>query len=397
MSNLLRKYLKGDPILWVTFIMLCMLSIVEMYSASSTLAFKSSSYSSPVLKHAGFLMAGLVLAYLVHLVPYKYIRMMSYVGIVLSLVTLVFVQIRGVEANGAARWLVIGGVQFQPSELGKISLIILVADLIARIKNKPENQARLFKYLLAITFLVSGLILLENFSTAAILFFVVMLMIFIAKISDKNLVILGLAMTLGVVFIFTAFKVVPEDKMPEAFHRGYTWVNRIDRFSDKSEENKYKLTDENLQEIQGKIAIARGGFTGLMPGNSVQRDFLPQAYSDFIYAIIVEELGLAGGVFVIFIFMTLLFRAGMIATKSNSLFPAILVIGLSLIIVIQAFVSMAVSTSLGPVTGQPLPMVSRGGTSILITSVYFGIIIGVTRQIKEEKLKKEQPISIDDL
>ena len=166
----------------------------------------------------------------------------------------------------------------------------------------------------------------------------------------------------------------------------YTWVARIDRFtSDKGgEEDKYEITDDNRQVQHGRIAIARGGFFGVMPGNSIERDYLPQAYSDFIYAIIVEELGLFGGIFVILLYLILLFRAGRIATESPTVFPAVLVIGLSLMIVIQAFVSMSVATSLGPVTGQPLPLISRGGTSILITCIYFGVIFGITRQIKED-------------
>ena len=204
----------------------------------------------------------------------------------------------------------------------------------------------------------------------------------------KKLLFLVVVLVSAVVLGLTAFKVIPKETMPDFLERGYTWVARIDRFADKETyEEKYSITDDNLQEQHGKIAIARGGFFGLMPGNSVQRDFLPQAYSDFIYAIIVEELGMFGGIFLIVMFMILLYRAGRIATMSRTVFPAILVMGLTLMIVIQAFVSMAVSTGLGPVTGQPMPLISRGGTSILITSIYFGIIFGVTRQIKEERLQ----------
>ena len=188
-------------------------------------------------------------------------------------------------------------------------------------------------------------------------------------------------------------------------------VARIDRFTgDKeadAETSKYEINDENRQVQHGRIAIARGGVFGVGPGNSVERDFLPQAYSDFIYAIVVEELGLIGGIFVILLYLVLLYRAGRIATTSPTVFPAVLVIGLSLMIVTQAFVSMSVATSLGPVTGQPLPLISRGGTSILITCLYFGVILGVTRQIKEsnqgknemdEKPEEEVPVvTLDEL
>jgi cell division protein FtsW len=190
-------------------------------------------------------------------------------------------------------------------------------------------------------------------------------------------------------FGYFSIKFIPENKLPGFLDRAPTWVNRIDRFIFEKDnpDMKYVITDENLQVQHGRIAIARGGIIGVFPGNSIERDYLPQAFSDFIYAIIVEEMGLTGGIFVILLYMVLLFRAGRIATMSKTVFPAILVIGLSLMIVMQAFVSMAVASSLGPVTGQPLPLISRGGTSILITSVYFGIIFGITRQIKEEQLK----------
>ena len=175
------------------------------------------------------------------------------------------------------------------------------------------------------------------------------------------------------------------------FKRAYTWVARIERHSDKEGKgSKYVINDKNRQEKYGQIAIARGGIFGVMPGNSVERDYLPQAYSDFIYSIIVEEMGLLGGFLVILLYLILLFRAGKIATNCSSVFPAVLVIGLSLMIVIQTFINMSVATSLIPVTGQPLPLISRGGTSILITCIYFGIILGITRQIISEQLPVEE-------
>jgi len=217
---------------------------------------------------------------------------------------------------------------------------------------------------------------------------------FIGGISIKKLGLLLLSITLFVLGGYAMIKTVPEESMPKIFDRAYTWSARIDRYTEekKQEENKYVITDENRQVQHGRIAIARGGMLGVMPGNSVERDYLPQAYSDFIYAIIVEEMGLVGGVIIILFYLVLLYRAGRIAVKSETVFPALLVIGLSLMIVLQAFVSMAVATSLGPVTGQPLPLISRGGTSIIITCIYFGIILGVTRQLKgEQHLEEEIP------
>lgn len=411
MDSLLKKYLRGDATLWVVFIMLCVVSVIEMYSASSTLAYKAESHTAPVLRHVSFLAGGALLAIFVHLIPYRFIRLMSYVGLVLSVVMLVWVLFKGQSENDATRWLVIGGVQFQPSELAKLSVIIVAADFISRIKNPETDEKKYFRNTMILLAVVCPLILLENFSTAVLLFGVVFLMMFVGRVSIKRLGLVGAAIILALVLGFGAIKLVPQDKMPDAFDRAYTWVARIDRFTgDKETENeksKYEINDENRQVQHGRIAIARGGIFGVGPGNSVERDFLPQAYSDFIYAIVVEELGLVGGIFVILLYLVLLYRAGRIATTSPTVFPAVLVIGLSLMIVTQAFVSMSVATSLGPVTGQPLPLISRGGTSILITCLYFGVILGVTRQIREsnqgknemdEKPENEVPVvSLDEL
>lgn len=387
MDSILKKYLRGDGVLWAVFIGLCFVSVVEMYSASSTLAYKAINHTVPMLRHVIFLGMGAFIAVVVHMIPYKYIRIGAFVMLAFSVATLVLVLFKGKSENDATRWLELGGFQFQPSEFGKLSLIIIAADFIARIKNSEQNEKKYFRMLIVISGIVCALILLENFSTAAILFGVILIMMFIGRIAWQKLAFVVGGIVAVALFGFATFKVVPQESMPKFLDRGYTWVNRIDRFLTEGEgdEDKYVINDENLQVQHGRIAIARGGVTGVMPGNSVQRDFLPQAYSDFIYAIIVEELGLIGGVVVILLYMILLFRAGRIATMSKTVFPAILVIGLSLMIVLQAFVSMAVATSLGPVTGQPLPMISRGGTSILITSIYFGIIFGVARQIREEQ------------
>lgn len=390
MDSILKKYLRGDGVLWAVFIGLCFVSVVEMYSASSTLAYKAINHTVPMLRHVIFLGMGAFIAVVVHMIPYKYIRIGAFVMLAFSVATLVLVLFKGKSENDATRWLELGGFQFQPSEFGKLSLIVIAADFIARIKNSEQNEKKYFRMLIVISGIVCALILLENFSTAAILFGVILIMMFIGRIAWQKLAFVVGGIVAVALFGFATFKVVPQESMPKFLDRGYTWVNRIDRYLTEGEgdEDKYVINDENLQVQHGRIAIARGGLTGVMPGNSVQRDFLPQAYSDFIYAIIVEELGLIGGVVVILLYMILLFRAGRIATMSKTVFPAILVIGLSLMIVLQAFVSMAVATSLGPVTGQPLPMISRGGTSILITSIYFGIIFGVARQIREE----QQPV-----
>lgn len=385
MDSLLKKYLRGDATLWIVFIMLCIVSIIEMYSASSTLAYKAANHTAPMLRHVGFLAGGALIAVLVHLIPFRYIRLISYLVLVLSVFMLILVLFKGKSENDASRWLVIGGFNFQPSELAKLSVIIVAADFISRIKNPKTDEKKYFWSTVIMLGIICPLILLENFSTAVILFGVVFIMMFIGRVSIKRLGILAGVILMTIILGFGAIKAIPQEKMPKAFDRAYTWTARIDRFTENTddEESKYEITDENRQVQHGRIAIARGGIFGVFPGNSIERDYLPQAYSDFIYAIIVEEMGLVGGIFVILLYLILLFRAGRIATESPTVFPAVLVIGLSLMIVIQSFVSMSVATSLGPVTGQPLPLISRGGTSILITCIYFGIIFGITRQLKE--------------
>lgn len=405
METLFKRYLKGDTILWVVFLSLCILSIIEMYSASSTLAYKASNHAAPMLRHVGFLTGGVLIAFFVHMIPYRFIRIFSYLGLVISAVLLVFVLFKGHSENDAARWLVIGGVQFQPSELAKLSVIIVAADLISRIRDNSKEEWIYFRNTIIMLIVICGLILLENFSTAAILFIVVFIMMFIGKISLKYLGSLAGILVAALLLGYGAVKTIPENSMPHAFKRAYTWMARIERHTDRgSKESKYVVNDKNRQEIYGQIAIARGGVFGVLPGNSVERDYLPQAYSDFIYSIIVEEMGLIGGIVVIILYLILLFRAGRIAMKCVSVFPAILVIGLSLMIVIQTFINMSVATSLIPVTGQPLPLISRGGTSILITCIYFGIILGITRQIISEQepvdenyVAQEDPLPVVEL
>ena len=388
MDSLLKRYLKGDATIWMVFAMLCIVSIIEMYSASSQLAYSSASHTAPIIRHVGFLALGTVLAVIVHVIPYRFIRLFAYVGLGISFFLLIFVLLKGEKSNDASRWLILFGIKFQPSEMAKISVIIVAADFISRIKNHKTDEKKYFWNTILMLAVICPLILLENFSTAFVLFGVVVLMMFIGKVSLIRLSLLGASLLLALVMGYFIVKNLPKENMPKFLDRSYTWVGRIDRFAEeKDETQKYVITDENLQEQHGKIAIARGGFFGLGPGNSIQRDYLPQAYSDFIYAIIVEETGLIGGVFVILLYLILLFRAGKIATESPTVFPAVLVIGLSLMIVIQTFVSMSVATSLGPVTGQPLPLISRGGTSTLITCIYFGIILGITSQIKQKENK----------
>ena len=415
MNNLFQKYFKGDTVLWIVFIALCVISIIEMYSASSTLAYKASSHTAPILRHVGFLSLGALFAFGIHLIPYKYIRILSYLGLFASIFLLIWASIKGQSINGAARWITIFGIQFQPSEIGKLSVIIIAADLISRIKDTVNDEKKYFLYIMIATGLICGLILLGgNLSTALLLFGVVYIMMFIGRISWKRLATIALIILTAAVAGYFVVKNTPKESMPKKFERSYTWVSRVDTFIytikqrvENKENTNISINDDNkkkgekkeldtYQTDQAKIAIARGGVFGKGPGNSIQRDYLPYAYSDFIYAIILEETGLVGGIFVIFLYLILLFRVGMIATKCNSVFSALLVIGLALMIVLQAFINMSVATNLGLVTGQPLPLISHGGTSALTTCLYFGIILGITRQLKEEQDKNGNIISQDN-
>jgi cell division protein FtsW len=274
-----------------------------------------------------------------------------------------------------------------------------VADLISRIRANPALENKYFTWIMVVSAIIIGLIFLENFSTAAILGLIVFAMMFIGRIAWKKLGII-MGSVVGLLLLgYVVVKAVPDEKMPDAFDRAYTWVARIDRTMKGDEENKYVINDENLQVQHGRIAVARGGFTGVFPGNSVERDYLPHAYDDFIFAIVIEELGLVGGIIIMLLYLWLLFRTGQIASVCQNSFPAMLVTGLGMLITLQAAVNMFVGSGFGLVTGQPLPLISRGGTSILITCIYFGIILGVIREIKaeEEKKYKQQNPMVDDL
>ena len=395
MGQLIKKYFRGDTTIWVVFFFLVLVSAVVMYSASSYLAFRAVKHTAPIFSHITFLLAGVVVAFFIHLIPMKIIRVASYLGMALSLLLLLLIPFIGVSANDASRWIDIMGIRFQPSEFAKLSLILVVADLISRIKNK-EDEAKYFYYILVVSGVTCFLIMISNLSTALLLGMVIFFMMIIGNISMRRILPpVLILMVIGILGFFVV-KQIPYDAMPTVFKRSYTWVNRIDAMilDMSSEESKFEVNDENRQTVNGRIAVARGGVFGVFPGNSVQRDYLPLAFADCIYAIIVEETGLIGGVFVMLLYLVLLFRSGIIANKSTTVYPAVLATGLMLMIVLQALISMAVSVGVGPVTGQPLPLISRGGTSILITCAYFGIIQCICREQNLRKYKKEHPEEI---
>ena len=395
MNNFLQRVFKGDRYVWIVFIALCIISIIEMFSASSSLVSRSGSIHAPIMRHVSFMAAGFVLILLIQLVDFKWMRLGGYIFWAFSIALLVYTLAFGVEQAGSARFLNIAGFQFQPSEFAKISLVLVVADQIERMQD-IEYQARYFWWVLGGVILTCLLIFLENLSTAALLFGTVLCMMFIGEVSWKRLVASLSIVLVGLTIILSVAAIIPEsvyrendNKVVKLFDRAYTWVARINNFvspsdADSEQQNKYVITDKNYQASHAQIAVARGGFLPHMPGSSVQRDYLPEAFSDYIFAIIIEEGGFFVGLIVIALYLILLYRAYKVAKTANSLFCAIVVIGVSLLIVFQALIHIAVSVHLIPVTGQPLPLVSRGGTSMIVNCIYFGIIISITRSIYTE-------------
>ncbi len=422
-QNFIQKYIKGDLPIWSIFLFLCLISVIEIYSAGSFFVNNKDNHTSELIKHSLFLLSGAGIAFAIHRMPFKWVRLLGYLFLVVSIFFLFVLAIIpashipnlniggiplfGVAVeNDAARWIAILGIKFQPSEFAKLATVIYLASLFAgdpqksllltsiakwRKRELTDEYAQNLKFWvgLSVLGLVSLLILPENLSTALLLFGVGIIMFFMANISLLRLSILLASFVVIGVLGFFLIKSIPGETLEDLhLSRAKTWENRIENFTKEDSRSKYIYNKETAQVAHSQMAIAIGGWFGSFPGNSVQRDYLPQAYADFIYAIIIEEMGLIGGIVVILLYLMFLYRAGILAKKSQTDFPALLVLGLALMIVSQAFISMAVSVHLGPVTGQPLPLLSRGGTSIIITWIYIGIIQCVARSINEANEKK---------
>ena len=380
-TNLTKKVFHGDTSVWIIFLLLCCFSLVEVFSATSTLAYKTSNIWIPIVRHASFLLAGFLMILGMVRIHYRYYSL-AILLMPLSILMLVATPIIGVSANDASRWLEIFGVQFQPSEFGKLACIVYVAFLLS--KRGKFSEKAIFQWIVVGVGIICFLILLYNFSTAFLLGIVCLLMMFIGQISLVRIGKLLLYLLLGGVVLIAVATIAPRT-VEKFLPRLETWSNRLIKHADERGEAEkeqtdktYVITDENYQVTHAKIAIARGGLFGKMPGRSVQRDFLPQAYSDFIFAIIIEELGIVGGIVVLLLYIMLMIRVGIIARRCEKLFPKYLVIGCGLLIVIQALTNMAVAVNLIPVTGQPLPLISRGGTSTMLTCIYIRTILSVS-------------------
>ena len=302
------------------------------------------------------------------------------------------------EVNGSKRWLNFFGIVFQPSELAKLTLIILVSDLLSKIKTH-DDQRKYFGIVLGITVIICGIIFIGNFSTAVLLGGVVILLSILARVKLKywgSVVLFVLTFVVSGYFFVNEAYVKNNREITGIFKRSATWVKRINNAIEDKQDNgtEYQITDDNYQYSQAMIAVARGGKSplGVLPGNSIQRDVLPQAFADYIFAIFVEEWGIIGAVFLILLYLSILFRACLKSSRYADFSAMLMVMGLALMITCQALVSMMVSVGIIPVTGQPLPMISRGGTSVLITSIYFGIIMSVSREQNEIATRQQASI-----
>lgn len=399
---------KGDKVLWMVFFFLCLISIIEVFSASSGLTYKSQDYVGPIIYHTGTIVFGFIVAIITVHIPWRYFKLMTPFLLLFSIVTLLWVLLAGTKIGDAGRWINLFGFTFQPSEIAKGSLVLAVAQILSIMQDEDGADPKAIKYILVLSIPIIFLIFLENFSTAALLSIVIYLMMILGRVPMRQIGILtgigfGVAL-MGLAFIWFAghdkeelermekqqkiemVAGVKKEKsfLDKVFHRADTWKSRLMKFADDKEvaPEDYDL-DKDAQVAHANIAIASSNVLGKGPGNSEQRDFLAQAFSDFIFAIIIEEMGFVGSGLVVLLYIFLLFRAARIASRCEYNFPAFLVMGLGLLLVIQALFNMMVAVGLAPVTGQPLPLISKGGTSTIINCAYIGAMLSISRISKK--------------
>ena len=416
MTKKIGNIFKGDKTIWMVFLFLCLISLVEVFSASSTLTYKSQNYIGPIVYHAAMILVGVIVAILTLNVPCRYFKLMTLPMLIVSLFTLVWVLVGGESINGANRVISLMGFTFQPSELAKGTMVLYTAQILSATQREDGADKMAFKWILVALCIATFLIGIENLSTAALLFAVIFLMMFIGRVPLSQLgKLLGGVAVLGVLFLTLVMtlgsmdesanesmtEVVADSQQPSSdsevdkdaikgggvFHRFATWRNRILKHFNKEDvpPEEYNM-EENFQVGHANIAIVSSNVIGRGPGNSVERDYLPQAFSDFIYAIIIEEMGIIGATAVVLLYLILLYRTARIASRCENNFPAFLAMGLALLLVIQAMFNMLVAVGLAPVTGQPLPLISKGGTSTIINCVYIGAILSVSRSAKMKKV-----------
>ena len=390
----LFKNIKGDRLIWAIAALLAIFSFLPVYSAASNLAYASDNGHTfnYFIKHFVHLFLGFAIIYGVHKIPYRYFKGLSMIMIPVVLVLLMVTMFQpdlAESATNARRWIRVPlvGFTFQPSTLASVVLMVYVARYLSKIQHKEISFKETLLPLWAPVFLILVLILPANFSTTAMIFTMVVILAFLGGYPLRYLgLIVGSGLIVFTFFILLA-KAFP-DMMP---NRIDTWMSRIDNFSNGED------ADANYQIEKAKIAIASGGIKGLGPGKSVQKNFLPQSSSDFIFAIIIEEYGMVGGLFLLLFYMLLLIRLVIVSQKSETVFGKLLVVGVGLPIVFQALINMAVAVELFPVTGQTLPLISSGGTSIWMTCLAIGIVLSVSakrEEIKSQEVLVDNPLEI---
>ncbi|MBR4837445.1 MAG: FtsW/RodA/SpoVE family cell cycle protein [Bacteroidales bacterium] len=371
-----KGWFTGDKVIWVVVAILTLVSLLAVYSASESVANRSYNGNNAfvLLRHASMLLLGLVGVFGASLINYKKYSRLLLLLFWIAIPLLVYTLFFGKNLNHAQRVIGIAGVTFQTSDLAKIALIGFLARVLTlRHDSFTDFKELAIRVMLPIVVIV-GLIFPENFSTAAMLFATCIVMMFLSKVKMKYIFeFVGIIVLAGGIFMLVSLAYSKDN-------RSATWVYRIERFFGSSDEEKND--DKDFQITQSKIAIASGGILGKGSGKSTQRNVLPHPYSDFIYAIILEEYGLWGGVLVMLMYLILMYRATRIMIRAPQSFGAMLAVGLAFSLVMQALVNMGVAVGLFPVTGQPLPFVSMGGTSLLFTGISIGIIISVTKEIK---------------
>ena len=419
MNKTIGNIFKGDKVIWIVFFMLCMISLVEVFSASSNLTYKSNNFIMPIMKHAIMLAVGGFIAVVITNIPCRYFKLATPFLILISVATLLWVLFAGESINGANRVIELAGQTFQPSEIAKGTIILSEAQILSAMQTERGADRKAFKFILFISLLMIFLIGLENLSTALLLFASMFLLMFIGRVPWIQLgklagICVGFAL-MGILLIeivgddtkvedskLTKVEKVEKPKkergaIEKMFHRADTWKARINKFTDDTEVDPqdYDL-DKDAQVAHANIAIVSSNVIGKGPGNSVERDFLAQAFSDFIYAIIIEEMGLFGATLVVFLYIVLLFRTARIANRCDNNFPAFLCMGLALMLVIQASANMLVAVGIVPVTGQPLPLISKGGTSTIINCAYIGAILSVSRTAKKKQVFEAEKVENPD-
>ena len=366
--------LEGDRTIWGVVLALSLFSVLVVYSTAGW---------HFLFNHIIKLLLGLFAMYVVHKIKFKYFSKLGQIGFLFSLVLLVLVLLIGVSVNGASRWLQIAGQQFQPSDVAKLAILIYMARQISKQRDYLDNLKDLAWYVLGPLLLVCALILPNNFSTAALVFINGLVLMFVGKIRIKFIAgIIGVAFV-GAITIYSAAKFTSFGT--KIMPRSATWVSRIDSFFIDAEGDEQT---KDFQQTQALVAIQNGGVTGLGPGKSTQRSILPYSSSDFIYAIIIEEYGLFGGVMALLFYLILLFRAIRISLRIESVFGSLLSIGLMFSLVFQALINMLVSVEIIPVTGQTLPLISMGGTSIVFSCIAIGIVLSVSRDATDRAYGK---------